>query len=280
MSDIFIPKNTADILELLKNKNAQICAGGTNVFVDRKKGKNTGDLILLRDIKDLSYIKKDNAFWHIGPLTTFYDIEGFKTGDKCLLALKKAASLVGGPQIRNAGTIGGNIVSASPSADSVPVLMALDASVTLLSHCGSREEKLKDFMLGVNKVDIRPDELLYDISIPLQSGKCAFYKVGKRNALSIAVVNQAVYMEEENGIITKIRIAIGSCAPKCVRAEKTEQLISAMSVKDVLCPGFKKELSKKMSLDISPISDIRADADYRMSVAVNVLLENLRVLEG
>jgi xanthine dehydrogenase iron-sulfur cluster and FAD-binding subunit A len=154
--------------------------------------------------------------------------------------------------------------------------MALDAKVVLLSKSGRREVKIRDFMLGVNKVDIKKGELLTEIIIPIKHGKCAFYKVGKRNALAISVVNQAVYLEETAGKIGKINIAIGSCAPKCVRAENTEKLITGMYFKDI----SKKEIKQAMDKDISPISDIRADADYRKVVAVNVLLENIRNLEA
>ena len=168
-------------------------------------------------------------------------------------ALAEAASLVGGPQIRNRGTIGGNILSASPAADTVPVLMALDAVLVLVSETGQRMVSINGFMKGPGQTAIHQGEILAEIVIPFKTGAARFRKVGKRNALAISIINVAVYMEKEAGRITALTIAIGSAGPTALRAIA-------------------------LSEDISPIDDIRATGSYRKTVADNVVLQLVREL--
>ena len=125
---MLIPNTVTEACQMLSSGNRVACAGATNLYVDREKGKYLDrDIVSLHRLKELSGIREEKDGWHIGSLTTFDLIEDAFRGQGSMDALAEAASLVGGPQIRNRGTIGGNILSASPAADTVPVLMALDA---------------------------------------------------------------------------------------------------------------------------------------------------------
>ena len=189
-----------------------------------------------------------------------------------------AASQVGAPQIRNRGTVGGNIISASPAADSVPALMALDAKVVLKSVAGERVVALAEFMKGPGRTDLQPGELMTEVIIPDCAGTSAFQKVGKRNALAIAICNQAVYMETDSGRIAEIRIAMGSVAPTAVRAYHTEALLKGTDKTALENADFKYSLKDALIKDICPIDDVRATKEYRQSVAFRMLTHNLNQL--
>lgn len=195
-------------------------------------------------------------------------------------ALAEAVSLVGGPQIRNRGTIGGNILSASPAADTVPVLMALDAVLVLVSETGQRMVSLNGFMKGPGRTAIHQGEILTEIVIPFKTGAARFRKVGKRNALAISIINVAVYMEKEAGRITTLAIAIGSAGPTALRAFHTEELLRVWKRPDSeeKWQSLHEEIAIALSEDISPIDDIRATGSYRKTVAANVVLQLVREL--
>ena len=222
MSQMLIPNTVTEACQMLSSGNRVACAGATNLYVDREKGKYLDrDIVSLHRLKELSGIREEKDGWHIGSLTTFDLIEDVFRGQGSMDALAEAASLVGGPQIRNRGTIGGNILSASPAADTVPVLMALDAVLVLVSETGQRMVSINGFMKGPGRTAIHQGEILTEIVIPFKTGAARFRKVGKRNALAISIINVAVYMEKEAGRITALTIAIGSAGPTAL--EKTGQ---------------------------------------------------------
>lgn len=281
MSQMFIPNTLEEACQMLSEKNRMACAGATNLYVDREKGKYLDqDIVSLHRLKALNGIRKEKDGWHIGSLTTFDRIEDQLTGQGALDALARAASVVGGPQIRNRGTIGGNILSASPAADTVPVLMALDASLALVSENGQRFIPINGFMKGPGRTAIDQGEVLTEIIISDKLGQAAFRKVGKRNALAISIINTAVYMEKEAGIIRHLAIAIGSAGPTARRAFRTEELISAWKRPDTekKWKFLHEEIALALKEDIAPIDDIRATASYRQTVAANVVLQLVREL--
>ena len=273
MSQMLIPNTVTEACQMLSSGNRVACAGATNLYVDREKGKYLDrDIVSLHRLKELSGIREEKDGWHIGSLTTFDLIEDAFRGQGAMDALAEAASLVGGPQIRNRGTIGGNILSASPAADTVPVLMALDAVLVLVSENG--------FMKGPGRTAIHQGEILTEIVIPFKTGAARFRKVGKRNALAISIINVAVYMEKEAGRITALTIAIGSAGPTALRAFHTEELLRAWKRPDSeeKWQSLHEEIAIALSEDISPIDDIRATGSYRKTVAANVVLQLVREL--
>lgn len=219
------PETLEEALEALAGERAMACAGATNLYVDRRHGKYLDfDYVSLERLKELRGIRREADGWHIGSMTSFSELE------RCEIpfagALIAAASQVGGPQIRNRGTVGGNIISASPAADSVPPLLALDAVLRLVKAGGvSREVALKDFMKGPGRTDLRHGELLAEVILPHKSGRSVFYKAGKRNALAISLCSCAVYMGERQGAVGEIAVALGSVAPTAVRAQRAEKVL-------------------------------------------------------
>lgn len=284
------PETLKQALEALAAEGAKALAGGTNVMVDIKKGREEAEyLVSLDALKELKKIDVKPDGIHIGSLVTFTEIEEYLTSHgseelRSLNALKEAAALVGGPQIRNRGTVGGNILCASPSSDSVPALMVLDAVLKLVKADGAeRCVSLAGFITGVRKTDLQPGELLTEIIVPWKRGISCFYKAGARKAMAISVVNQAMYLElGENGVIEKAAVASGSVAPVVVRAPKTEAFLVGKT-KERLFGGTNAEIEtarQMLSEEIAPISDLRAEKEYRLLVACNILEENLKTLLG
>ncbi len=277
MSMFYQPLTVEEAIALLAKENTMACAGGTNLYVDRKHGKFLDkDYVSLDKLQELKQAWEGPDGWHIGSMVNFARAEKLSiAGGSCLTT---AASLVGAPQIRNRGTVGGNILSASPAADSVPALMALDAKVVLRSASGERTADLDGFMKGPGKTDLQPGELMTEIILPKAAGRSTFSKLGKRNALAIAVCNQAVYMETAEGKITEIRVAVGSVAPTAVRARHAEAMLKGTAQADLDSPAFKAALKAALLQDICPIDDIRASKEYRQSVAFRMLVENVKQL--
>ncbi len=290
------PETLTEVLELLSTDGAKALAGGTNVMVDIKKGREQAEYFVSLDaLEELKQIEKKTDGLHIGSLVTFTELEAYLTlrAPAGCAALREAAASVGGPQIRNRGTVGGNILCASPSSDSVPALMVLDAELHLIRRDGAgRKERrvlLADFILGVRKTDLQPGEVLTEIVIPAKRGVSCFYKAGTRKAMAISVVNQAMYLElGEDGAIEKAAVASGSVAPMVVRAPKTEAFLVGKN-RDALFGAGKDGAEERnvmetarrlLAEEIAPISDLRAEKEYRLLVACNILEENLKTLLG
>ena len=277
MSMFFQPLTVEEALVCLAKENTMACAGGTNLYVDRKHGKFLDkDYVSLDKLQELKLVVEQADGWHIGSMVNFACAEKLDIpGAECFVS---ASSQVGAPQIRNRGTVGGNIVSASPAADSVPALMALDAKVVLKSVSGERVVELAAFMKGPGRTDLKPGELMTEIIIPACKGRSVFSKAGKRNALAIAICNQAVYMETENGNIKEIRVAMGSVAPTAVRAYGAEAMLKGTDAAALESSEFKAALKEALLKDICPIDDVRATREYRQSVAFRMLMHHLKQL--
>lgn len=182
-------------------------------------------------------------------------------------ALVQASSMVGSLQIRNRGTIGGNICNASPAADAVPALIALGAEIRLTSAKQERIVPLEDFFLGPGKTILAPGEMLTQVLLKAQGPNQGsdFRKLGKRKALAISVVNAGVFIEidAESQIIRKVRIALGSVAPTTMRAKQAEKLLLGQRMTKELL----KEIELSVAVEVRPIDDIRSQAEYRRRVA-------------
>jgi CO/xanthine dehydrogenase FAD-binding subunit len=271
------PLTVEEAIALLAKENTMACAGGTNLYVDRRHGKFLDkDYVSLDKLQELKQVVEQADGWHIGSMVNFSCAEKLEIpGAECFAA---AAAQVGAPQIRNRGTVGGNIISASPAADSVPALMALDAKVVLKSVSGERVVALAEFMKGPGRTDLKQNELMTEVIIPKGTGASVFIKAGKRNALAIAICNQAVYMETDGSKITEIRVAMGSVAPTAVRAYQTEAMLKGTDKAALACGEFKAALKESLLKDICPIDDVRATKEYRQSVAFRMLMHNLKLL--
>jgi xanthine dehydrogenase small subunit len=232
-------------------------AGCTDVYVQLEFGQTPAqrymDLWALDELRGCGV--RDDVLV-LGALTTYTDIIRCRDVQDRLPMLVAAAREVGGIQIQNRGTIGGNIANGSPAGDSLPVFAAANATVVLSSHEGIRRVPFNEFYTGYRQTVMKPHELIVDIEVPRVEGKQWFRKVGTRAAQAISKIVMAAVRSEQP------RVAIGSVAPTVVRLPRTEAALTNGSI----------ENAQKVLLDeIKPIDDLRSTADYRKRVSANLL---------
>ena len=261
------PKTLAEAIALQKETGADYLAGGTFSMVEITSGRYSPEKLIDLSLCDVLYgIHEHENFVEIGALTTFTDIEKSEVLNRLFPALVKAAAEVGGPQIRNRGTVGGNICAASPAADAVPPLLALHAEAILLGAAGERILPLREMFLAPKKTCLTKDEILTVIRIPKESMNSSFIKIGKRNALAVSCANMAVALRAEHGCIQDIRIAVGSCAPTPRLCPKTAEILLGDYSAERLAAA-----KAMLMTEISPIDDRWATAEYRRLVVGNML---------
>lgn len=256
--DVRRAASVAEALTLLQSERRTPMAGCTDLYV----ALNFGTLARVKFVDiwaldDLRAISVHDRTLSIGALATYTSIIRSPLVADRVPMLVSAAQQIGGPQIQNRGTLGGNIANASPAGDSLPVLMACDASVVLQSLDGARRIPLCEFYTGYRATVMRPDELIVAVEIPVVEGRQWFRKVGTRAAQAISKLAMAAVRGGS------VRIALGSVAPTVMRAYKTEH---------ALADGANiEEASGILSGEIQPIDDIRSTAEYRRTVAANLL---------
>ncbi|MDH3664520.1 MAG: xanthine dehydrogenase family protein subunit M [Alphaproteobacteria bacterium] len=248
-----------------------VLAGGTDVYpaqVDRPIDRPMLDISRLFELRG---IERTADGWRIGGLTRWRELLAADL-PPAFDGLKQAAIEVGSVQIQNAGTVAGNLCSASPAADGVPPLLTLDALVELASTRGVRRLPLQDFITGYRATAIEPDELLTAILIPEESARGAshFEKLGARKYLVISIVMVAVRLVAERGAVTEARAALGACSPVALRMTAFERdLIGApLDRLDAVVTAEHLEA-------LRPIDDIRASAAYRREAASVLLRRSL-----
>lgn len=274
--DVIRPGSLQECLWILKTEHAVPIAGGTDLMVSLGLKKISPDKVLdisgLQELKEISL--SDNSL-KIGALVTFSRLAGQEIAQYPYCnALREAAEKMGSPQIRNRATIGGNLVTGSSAGDGSVALLALDAQVELTGLDGIRKVPLSLFYSGYHQTAIHSDELLTAVYIPIRSGTSSFQKVGKRNALAIAVASVAIYSYICESHFEQIFIAIGSVAPTPIRAVKTDLFLQGQK----LTGGVIKEAARIIQDDISPITDIRGTAAYRRKLVANLLTDQLQRL--
>jgi carbon-monoxide dehydrogenase medium subunit len=263
----FKPSSLEEALSLLSQygENARVIAGGTDLLVMMKcRGLLTKYLVDIKGIPGLSSIEKKNDFFEIGSLARINTIAQSDLIKENLFIISQSAETLGSYQIRNRATIGGNICNGSPSADMVPALLCLDASV-LISQIGStRTVPLQYFFTGPGETVLLKNEILTRIIIPEPRGKlgAVYIKHSFRNALDLAIIGVAVKFEVDQGSYSSIRIAIGGVAPTPIRAHNAEEFLEKEGLYD-------KNINKASEIaadEIFPISDVRASAEYRIGM--------------
>lgn len=264
--------NDAVALRAKYSNTSKILAGGTDLMLELERGLHSD----IKEIIDISRVSGLDGIWmddqlyiHIGPMTTHNAclrstlIQDFA---KCLY---QACQQVGSPQIRNRGTVAGNIATASPANDTISALMALDAKIELLSSTNKRIVEIRKFFTGVRNTVMLPNEIISDISFKSlkKNEHSGFIKVGLRNAQAISILNCAVVVGLEGEKIIKSRIALGAVSPTVFRAVNAEECLNNQIVSDELF----KEAGDLAGKAASPITDIRASGDYRhQMIAVHV----------
>src|SRR6266550_5891258 len=249
-------------------------AGGTDLMVLLEAGKLSHRRYLnIWNLKELRGIEVAQDQVTMGALTTYTEVQGNAVLRGEFPMLCQAASETGGLAIQNRGTLGGNIVNASPAADSPPALLAYEAELELVSTKGSRWISYQTFHTGYKQMDIRPDELLTRIRLPRsnQTLKHYYRKVGTRKAQAISKVCLAAVARAEGKRIDEIRISLGSVAPIPLRCLKTESLLRGQELDRSVIAAAAAELAA----EIVPIDDMRSTKNYRLRISQNLLADFL-----
>jgi CO/xanthine dehydrogenase FAD-binding subunit len=266
MGSYFRPSSLPDALAALAARPLIPLAGGTDHYPARVIQTPDEAILDITALTNLSRIEPRPGHWWIPCLTTWTDL--IETPLPPIFdGLKQAARQVGGAQIQNVGTLAGNVCNASPAADGIPCLLALEATVELASTAGTRILPLADFLQGPRKTARRPDELLIALRIPRtnETAQSVFLKLGARKYLVISIAMiAAVITRTTDGRITRTRIAVGSCAA-------TARRLPALEAALIGTTGDPLEIFDEHLLPLSPIDDIRATAAYRRQ-AVRTLL--------
>jgi len=263
------PASLPQALELLSRwgEKAKVFAGGTDLLVSMKKREVLPNhLINLKGISELKGVSDEKEGLKIGALVTLWEIERSKTVKEKYSILWEAVSVMASPQVRTLGTIGGNLSSAVPSADTAPPLIALGASVSLKGIHGERRVRVEDFFRGPGESVLKPDEILTQILIPKPSDGSGgtYLKMMRRNALDLALVGVAVSLrlDSERKVCKEARIVLGAVAPTPIRAPKAEEILIGKEMNEALA----KEAGRMASEEARPISDVRASMEYRQTI--------------
>ncbi len=252
-------------MTVLADQRAQVLAGGTDFYpalCDRPAVGAILDVSGLRGLRGVS-VQPDRI--RIGGLTTWSEVIRAPL-PRCFEALKSAAREVGSVQIQNRGTVAGNLCNASPAADGVPPLLALDAEVELTSRAGTRRVALAEFIVGNRKTVRRADELLTAVLVPrtLEEAASAFLKLGARRYLVISIAMVAVVvLPDPRERIAAARIAVGSCSVVARRLTGLEHELVGTEIRS----GFEGRVKREHLQPLSPIDDVRATAAYRVDAS-------------
>ena len=273
--DLYMPTDLAEACRL-KAEGAKVVAGGTDVFVNMHGGKDHSDKVV--DIKNISALQghtfSPETGLDLGALTTHRDIELWDVIKQHYRAMFEGCSRVGSVQIRTRGTLGGNICNGAPSADSIGPMLVHDAIVVVAGPDGEREIPLKDFYLGLKKLDMKADELLKRIRIPApKASSGSFYiKYTRRNAMDLALLGVSAYVELDGDMLKTVRIALTTAAPTPIRAEKAEALLSGKAISEELLAAAGKAVMEESH----PRSSWRSSAEFRLTLLEELTVQALR----
>ena len=266
-----IPETLKEALAYLYNSSFHIMAGGTDLMIQKRSSAGTPpkfakDVLYIANLKELDHIVVTEDEVIIGAATKLEDIA---SNEHVPGVLRDVIKDIGGPGIRHEGTLGGNIANASPASDGLVALFVLEAKVVLASADGERIVPIDNFVTGFRHIELRPNELIKDIVIPLVplTGH-KWVKVGGRRADSISKVAFAGIYRSEGGIIKDIRFAFGSVAVTSARNKELEKQLVNHKISDIIAdlPRILEECYKI----IAPIDDQRSNKNYRRKVATNI----------
>ena len=265
--DVLLPRSLEEALAMkADHPQALPIAGGTDVMVDINFGRLRPPALMdVSRVPELSTVKQENSRVFLGAGVTYSAIV---TGMTAFRPLVQASRSVGSPQIRNRGTVGGNVGTASPAGDALPVLAAYDAEIVLRNRTAERSLAWDKFFLGPKKTALRPDELILGVRWARGRGPGSFSKIGTRNAMVIAVAGLCLVIDED---ARRVKVALGSVGPTIIRATDAENQISAAmetagawADPSVALPdSVIDEFSNRVASAARPLDDVRGTAAYR-----------------
>lgn len=275
------PRTLADAYAAMRDEPARPIAGGTDLMValTGELGEPPARMLDLWRLDALRGIALDGSGVSIGALTTYTEIRRSAVCREHLPALVEAAATIGAAQIQNRGTLGGNVANASPAGDTLPVLLALDASMVCGSARGERTVAADAFWPAYRETALAPDELLLRIHVPIAAGReTRFRKVGTRRAQSISKVVVALTWQDAGPARpwTGVRLALGSVAATPIRARGTEAVLDGRPP----TPETADLAADTLAGELQPIDDVRSTAEYRRLVAARVLHRIIREAGG
>lgn len=277
--DYLSPTTIGEVLEFMqlhRDKGYKLLAGGTDLIVRMKESIEKPEVLIdLSRVEELARIEERTNAIHLGAMVTCARIISSELLNQRAEILVAACQRMGSPQIRSRATLGGNIANASPAGDTIPPLLALNASLELQSHSGSRTVPLDDFFRGPGETILAPDELIIAIQFPKPAPeeKGFFLKLGQRSAMSISKISVTGQLHLNMGRIAWVRIAYGAVASTPIRAHAVEDFLRGKP----LTPATIQQAAELAQQTVSPITDIRSTESYRRKMS-SVLLR--RGLEG
>ena len=265
---VFIPRSLQEATDLIaEHPDAHLLTGGTDLMVEVNfNHRRPEKVISLGKIEELHQVIINDDHVIIGAAVPYAQMEKGDLGES-LPALAEAARTVGSPQIRAAGSLGGNLGTCSPAGDSLPVLSATNSIVHLTSAGGTRLVPFSEFMTGPKRNSRQPHEIITAVTVPRTSGWQGYAKVGTRNAMVISVASACVVFHDD-----ELRIALGSVGPTIIRCTDTENWYQSLASKNAT--GVSLEIGSRASQESRPIDDHRSTADYRRH-AIKVLAQRL-----
>ncbi|HEV2468601.1 MAG TPA: FAD binding domain-containing protein [Candidatus Sulfotelmatobacter sp.] len=267
------PKTLQEAVSVLASSGGQVLAGGTDFYPAFGERLPAGDVVDISSVREMRGISFEPDWVRIGALTTWTDVVRTPL-PRCFDGLKAAGREIGSVQIQNRGTVAGNLCNASPAADGVPPLLALDAEVELTSANDTRRMQLDRFITGNRKTVKRPEEILTAVLVPRTAEDAAstFLKLGARRYLVISISMVAVVLQKDHaGQIAQARVAVGSCSAVARRLTDLEKNLLGRPAKT----GISEFITPAHLSPLSPIDDVRATASYRRDASLTLVRRGL-----
>lgn len=277
MVESFRPENLREALTLRRDSKVIPFAGGTDLMVRKRSWSGTlprfeYPALFISGINQIKEISSTEGILNIGAAVT---LASLIQHDAVPVILKRAAFQMASPAIRNAGTIGGNICNASPAGDTIAPLYALGATVVLQNSLGQRELQINEFIKGPGRIDLKDDELLVAINIPIEDYNNVYYKkVGTRKADALSKLSFVGIARTVDEQLVDLRMAIGAVAPVVIRIRAAENMLKGRNVKEI--PKLIPDIKNIFSDFIKPIDDQRSNAAYRKSVSLRLVEDFLK----
>ncbi len=263
--DYIAPKTLNELFELLENygDKAKIKAGGTDLLIKLNNKVLQPEVIIgLKNIQELDFIEFDEKDGlRIGALATLSEVANNSIVKEKYPSVAYAASVTATNQVRNMGTVVGNLCNAAPSADNAPALLSLGAKAVIVSKNGERVIPLDNFFKGPGLSDLKTGEIMKEVTVPIQpeNSFTVYKKLSPRSAVDIAIVNVGVMVKIQNNKFTEANIFLGAVAPIPLRAKKTEEFLLGKNVQEDII----YEAGKIASSEATPITDVRSSQEYR-----------------